>query len=398
MRRLLTAARDRGSRRGLSLWEITLTLAVAGLLINGAASSARRIAGDLVDQAEGRVVSAAADAALAFSSSDPADQIAAARTGGITARIVARAELTAAGALPGGFPQLTAAGRALRWAVWAPDASTLFAAAWAAGDPRGGGTAMPGPGIDRVGRVGGAGQAACGAGRLCGAGVARDISGLLAALGPQAPDPGDMLALRGLSLLTRDPGHLRSEGGGGAGLNRMDTTLTITGDLLNVGAMSAAAAPARISVRVAARGAAAMDLADFSGGLDIDGDLIVTGDLDVVQGISGFGAVTAAGTAAFSRIESGQAELAVLGGAAFGALSVGAAVDRAAGFEDLGLIDAQTISVPSVSVDKLIAAELNSGAMTADVIELGDLAMDGSLTLDTLTAAGELHLGTCTGC
>lgn len=386
-------------RRGVSVWEMTFSLALAGLLIEGAARIAGGAAGDALDQAEARVVSAAADAVLALAAADAEGQIQRAAAAPGDARAIPRAELEAAGALDRFFPAVTPGARPVVWAAWAPDARTLITAAWASGDSRGGGAAEAGPGIDRVGRVGGAGQAACAAGRLCGAGVARDISGFLAALGARAPEPGDMLALRGVSLDARDPNLLRRTGGGAADLNRMETTLTVTGDVVNVPRLESPLAAAAVTGAVRAAGPAEMARAEFSGRLRIDGDFESLAGLSVSGGISGFGAVTAGGGGRFLSAEGREAELTVRGDADFGDLRVGARVDRAAGFDDLGLIDAQLISAPSLRATGIRAgAALISGAAAAQRAEISDLVVGGLMTLDTMEVDGRLTVRRCAGC
>lgn len=391
------------NRRGLSMLETSLALFLAGLAVMGIIGGLDRMKGGRMAQAEARLVSSAADYARALAGED-LNAALATLPAPPSARLVPRAELEAA--LPDRLPIETPAGRAISWGWYAPAAGELWVFAWTEGQRSDVGMPAAGPGVDRVGRVGN-GRDGCPLNSWCGPNLRVDAAPVAAALGIDAPRPGEIVALRSLSVNRVNRSLLRSHPGP-YGLSLMEADLEIDGRIVAAGI---------ISDDNSAGAGAGLGEAVISGRLTVTGNT-ETVELDAGGAVTG-GDLTVGGTiSAFAVAGSRTAETADLetNGMTAGAVTATridvscAGTATCGGTGNAGEIHVDQLGSGSpmqVTVDRLIADFITftgSGRWLIShaanpPIDLQRLAAPTRpLRLDHLHVDGTLLVGECRGC
>ncbi len=221
------------SWRGITLLETSMSLFLAGLAVVAIIGELDRLESGRLAQAEARLVSFAADSARSIAGADlnaalvtlPAPP---------SARLVPRAELEAA--LPDDLPLETPSGRPISWGWYAPGGGELWVFAWTDGQRDNIGMPAAGPGVDRVGRVGN-GVDGCPQNSWCGPNLRVDATPVAGALGIDAPQPGEIVALRSLSVNRINHSLLWSYPGP-YGLSQMEADLEIDGRIAEAGIVS----------------------------------------------------------------------------------------------------------------------------------------------------------------
>lgn len=226
-------AAPRRSRRGLSMLETSLALFLAGLVVLGIIGGLDRMKGGRLAQAEARLVSSAADHAWSLAGEDLHAALAT-LPAPPSARLVPRAELEAA--LPDRLPLETPSGRSISWGWHSPAGGELWVFAWTEGQRSNIGMPAAGSGVDRVGRVGN-GSDGCPLNSWCGPNLRVDAAQVAGALGIDAPQPGEIVALRSLSVNRINRSLLWSHPGP-YGLSVMETDLEIDGSIADAGMVS----------------------------------------------------------------------------------------------------------------------------------------------------------------
>ena len=395
--------------RGLTVLEAIISLAAGLALVAALTSMAERVSRRTLLQAEARVVSAGADGAMLAAEADirAAAQAATAAGGAL---VLTRADLLVDGSLPSGYPERSPSGRNIAFAHYAPAADTVWAAAWLDGGPIAGGGTLPAVGIVQTGRLGrGAGIDACPTTHICGPGLRRDISAMLAALGGDAPPAGSMLAIRSASLLRINENLLLAQPlAARPELSRMDADLEVTGTIVNVTAVNATPVqlqiPAGGSMEVTGLYSSG---AGFTGDrIEMRGEATIGGDLTVTAVADGLGFLRGAGGGRVTTINAGEAQLDVLGDAAFGAtIAVGLPAARSAGAvaAESGLLEAGSMAVPVVRAPWLDTGNVEiTGEASGSIAEMGELRIHAPAGAATVAgpfrSEGTLFVDACPNC
>ena len=394
--------------RGLTVLEAIISLAAGLALVAALTSMAERVSRRTLLQAEARVVSTGADGALLLAEADIRGAAQAATAAG-GALVLTRGGLLADGALPTGYPPLSPSGRNISFAHYAASADTVWAAAWLDGGPIAGGAALPAIGIEQTGRLGrGATIDACPTTHLCGPGLRRDISSMLTALGGDAPPAGSMMAIRSASLLRINENLLLAQPlAARPELSRMDADLEVTGTIVNVTGVTATP----VELQIPAGGS--MEVtglytsgAGFTGDrVEMRGEATIGGNLTVTAVADGLGFLRGGG-GRVTTINAGEAQLDVLGDAAFGTtIAVGLNAARSAGAvaDESGLLEAGSMAVPVVRAPWLDTGNVEiTGEASASLAEMGELRIHAAAGRATVAgpfrSEGTLFVDDCPNC
>ncbi|MDE0333367.1 MAG: hypothetical protein OXI64_00290 [Defluviicoccus sp.] len=393
------SARAARSKRGLSLFETAATIALAAVLAATLAELSDRFRRSAVTQEDARTVSFAADGAALAAEAELEAEIAWTRAAAGGARIAPRSRIEAG--LSGRLPAATPSGRSILFAYYSPAPGELHIAAWAGGGDWG--APVPGPGVDRIGRVGVGG---CPPRNWCGPNLRYDASALTAALGAAAPATGDIAALRALS--TRPADAARLDPGSGAAAE-MSAGLAVTGRIVEAGEIGTAAATlAADRARLGGDLLGGANL-DVSGTAEVVGGVSIAGEISA-DGIAGFGRITSAATVSLPALDAPAAVLAIADSAAsaLAALSAECAADATRPGDDpcrsgLGAMEAQSLAADGLEAESIAAEEADTAAGTIRATgdaEFGRLAPFVRFSASELRveSGATVYVGSCQGC
>ncbi|MDE0304382.1 MAG: hypothetical protein OXI87_05790 [Albidovulum sp.] len=387
------------SRRGLSLFEATATIALAAVLAAALAELGGRAFRAAVTQEDARIVSIAADGAALAAEAELEAEIAWTRAAAANARIVPLSRIEAA--LSGRLPAATPSGRGILFAYYSPSPERLHVAAWAGGGDWG--APVPGPGVDRVGRVGAGG---CPLLSWCGPNLRYDAGALTAALGASSPGAGDLAALRALSTRPDDPARLMPGAGAAA---EMSAGLAVTGRIVEAGEIGIAGATlAADEARIGGSLLGGADL-EVAGAAAIGGDASFAGEISASD-VAGFGRIASGSTVSLPALDAPNAVLAIADSAAsaIAALTAECAADATRPGDDpcrqgLGAMEALSLAADGLDAETITAEELDTAAGTIRATgdaEFGRLAPFVRFNAAELRveSGATVYVGSCQGC
>ncbi len=273
-------------RRGLGLFDAALGIVVGALALTLVLETLRGETGRLRVQAEARALSDIAEQARHHASHDYHGLLAGLRSAAGHVLMLTDGDLRSTGSFEAGRPMTVASGAGINVAAWLPTTATtegrIILVAWAdavPGSTTGGHAPVIEAGMSLVGRVGMAGGA-CPVDQFCGGGSRWDAAGLISALGPSAPEPGDLVAFR---MVHPDadirPFLYRTAVPGAPELNRISGEWTMRGhdisgfERLAVNRLNVAGG---VDVRrdAVATGAEVIELLEAGGRITVGGDLV----------------------------------------------------------------------------------------------------------------------------
>ena len=392
----MLSGRAHRRRRGLGLFDTALGMILGALALTLVLETLRGEGVRLRVQAEARALSDIAEQARHHAAHGYHRLLADLRSAAGHALMLTEVDLRSTGSLEAGRPMTVASGAGIDVAAWLPTAAPgegrIILAAWA--------DAVPGPatrgrtpvidaGMSLVGRVGMAGGA-CPAGHFCGGGSRWDATGLIAALGPAAPGPGDPVAFRmvhpdadvrpflhrtavpGAPELNRIAGEWTMRGHDITGFRRLDVTrLNVFGD-------------ATVRTDAAAGGIKVADLLEAGGRISVGGDLVGPGAENASELTAGSLALTG-GAVLDESVSTG---------------SLGAAGIRAAHLAVDGTLESPVVNVQGIppggtlSAESITATRLTVGAgqstasLQVNQIEINDPSATILVNRQTLLAPG----------
>lgn len=353
----MLSGRAHRRRRGLSLVDTALGMIVGALALTLVLETLRGEGVRLRIQAEARALSDIAEQARHHAAHGYHRLLADLRSAAGHALILTEADLRSTGSLEAGRPMTVASGAGIDVAAWlpttAPSEGRIILAAWADAVP-GSATRSHSPiieaGMSLVGRVGMPGGA-CPVSHFCGGGSRWDASGLISALGPAAPGPGDPVAFRmvhpdadirpflhrtavpGAPELNRISGEWTMRGHDITGFRRLDVTrLNVNGDAV-------------VRTDAAAGGIEVADLVATGNRISVGGDLVGSGGGNT------------------SELTTGSL-----------VLTGGAVLDESV---NTGSLDAAGISAAHLAVD---------GTLESAVVNVQGIPPGGALSAESITA------------
>ena len=392
----MLSGRAHRRRRGLSLVDAALGMIAGALALTLVLEMLRGESGRLRVQSEARALSDIAEQARHHASHDYHGLIAGLRSAAGNVLILTEGDLRSTGSLEAGRPLTVASGAGINVAAWLPTIATtegrIILAAWADAVP-GSTTRGHAPvieaGMSLVGRVGMAGGA-CPASHFCGGGSRWDAAGLISALGPAAPEPGDLVAFRmvhpdadirpflhrtavpGATELNRIIGEWTMRGNDITGFERLAVSrLNVAGD-------------ADIRRDAAATGAEIIDRMESGGRIAVGGDLVGLSGENATELTTG-SLVLAGGAVLEDGVRTG---------------SLAAAGIRAAHLAVDGTLESPLVNVQGVrpggmlSAESIAATRLSVGAgqptasLQVDQIEIHDSSATILVNQQTLLAPG----------
>ena len=255
--------RHRKRRRGATLLEAALSLAVLAIALTGTLQFVANWLEETTVQTRARTLSAAADAAAEDARRNLSNAITLTRAAAGDTRTITAP-----------LPPHTNFGTTVRFAHHSPRAGTLAVIAWTRDPPVQRRRVVPrgGDGISQVGMLDDA-QGVCGAGIVCGFGVRWNMAAVNTALGMDAPAVGNLIALRWLSLEGDVRPYLhRTVQAGLPELQRLETDLNMTTMNLDV-AGHVDAVELNVAGRTTVDGTLDTDDLNVGGGARIAGDV-----------------------------------------------------------------------------------------------------------------------------